>query len=67
MEPQAVGAPPPLSFHGYSRFCDHYCDWRAGSSPTMRQTHVVGEALLFDFGYEIRRSSYRMRKPHAAR
>ena len=27
--------------YGYSRFCDLYREWRAGASPTMRQTHVA--------------------------
>jgi transposase len=35
--------------YGYSRFCDLYRDWRAGISPTMRQTHVAGERLFVDF------------------
>src|SRR3954470_8558801 len=35
--------------YGYSRFCDLYRDWRAGSSPTMRQTHIAGERLFVDF------------------
>ena len=32
--------------YGYSRFCDLYRDWRAGISPTMRQTHVAGERRI---------------------
>jgi transposase len=35
--------------YGYSRFCDLYRHWRAGISPTMRQTHVAGERLFVDF------------------
>ena len=35
--------------YGYSRFCDLYRDWRAGISPTMRQTHVAGERLFVDY------------------
>jgi transposase len=35
--------------YGYSRFCDLYRSWRAGVSPTMRQTHVAGERLFVDF------------------
>jgi transposase len=35
--------------YGYSRFCDLHRDWRAGISPTMRQTHVAGERLFVDF------------------
>jgi transposase len=35
--------------YGYSRFCDLYREWRAGISPTMRQTHVAGERLFVDF------------------
>ncbi len=35
--------------YGYSRFCDLYRDWRAGISPTMRQTHIAGERLFVDF------------------
>jgi transposase len=35
--------------YGYSRFCDLYRVWRAGASPTMRQTHVAGERLFVDF------------------
>jgi transposase len=35
--------------YGYSRFCDLYREWRAGASPTMRQTHVAGERLFVDF------------------
>ena len=35
--------------YGYSRFCHLYRDWRAGISPTMRQTHVAGERLFVDF------------------
>jgi transposase len=35
--------------YGYSRFCDLYRGWRAGISPTMRQTHVAGERLFVDF------------------
>ena len=35
--------------YGYSRFCDLYRDWRAGISPTMRQTHLAGERLFVDF------------------
>jgi transposase len=35
--------------YGYSRFCDLYREWRAGASPTMRQTHVAGDRLFVDF------------------
>jgi transposase len=35
--------------YGYSRFCDLYREWRAGISPTMRQTHVAGERLFVDY------------------
>ncbi len=35
--------------YGYSRFCDLYRDWRAGISPTMRQTHVAGERMFVDY------------------
>ena len=35
--------------YGYSRFCDLYREWRAGASPTMRQTHVAGERLFVDY------------------
>lgn len=35
--------------YGYSRFCDLYRHWRAGISPTIRQTHVAGERLFVDF------------------
>ena len=34
---------------GYSRFCDHYGEWRRGVTATMRQTHVAGEKLFVDF------------------
>jgi len=35
--------------YGYSRFCDLYREWRAGISPTMRQTHAAGERLFVDY------------------
>jgi transposase len=35
--------------YGYSRFCDHYGEWRRKISATMRQTHVAGEKLFVDF------------------
>jgi transposase len=35
--------------YGYSRFCDLYREWRAGISPTMRQTHVAGDRLFVDY------------------
>jgi transposase len=35
--------------YGYRRFCDLYREWRAGTSPTMRQTHLAGERLFVDF------------------
>src|SRR5690348_15671409 len=35
--------------YGYSRFCDLYRDWRAGISPTMRQTHIAGERMFVDY------------------
>src|SRR6185437_1270547 len=35
--------------YGYSRFCDLYAAWRARLSPTMRQTHLLGERLFVDY------------------
>ncbi|HTI80938.1 MAG TPA: IS21 family transposase [Acetobacteraceae bacterium] len=35
--------------YGYSRFCDLYAAWRGRLSPTMRQTHPLGERLLVDY------------------
>jgi transposase len=35
--------------YGYSRFCNLYRAWGARLSPTMRQTHVVGEWLFVDY------------------
>ena len=52
-------APTPLSFHGYSRFCALSTATGARAARRrMRQTHVVGEALFFDFGYEISMCGY---------
>jgi transposase len=35
--------------YGYSRFCDLYAAWRGRLSPTMRQTHPLGERLFVDY------------------
>jgi hypothetical protein len=35
--------------YGYSRFCDLYAVWRGRLSPTMRQSHPVGERLFVDY------------------
>ena len=35
--------------YGYSRFCDLYAAWRGRLSPTMRQSHPVGERLFVDY------------------
>jgi transposase len=35
--------------YGYSRFCDLYATWRGRLSPTMRQTHPLGERLFVDY------------------
>ena len=35
--------------YGYSRFCDLYAAWRGCLSPTMRQSHPVGERLFVDY------------------
>jgi transposase len=35
--------------YGYSRFCELYQAWKGRLSPTMRQTHVVGERLFVDY------------------
>lgn len=35
--------------YGYSRFCELYRGFEEKLSPTMRQTHVVGEKLFVDF------------------
>jgi hypothetical protein len=43
--------------YGYSRFCDLYREWRAGASPTMRQTHVAGEPDGAADGSRLRGSS----------
>ncbi len=33
----------------YSRFCELYKAWQAGSEPTMRQVHKGGEKLFIDY------------------
>jgi transposase len=53
--------------YGYSRFCDLYRDWRAGISPTMRQTHVTGERLFVDFAGQTVRSPIRSPAPRGKR
>jgi transposase len=35
--------------YGYSRFCDLYAAWRGRLSPTMRQSHPLGERLFVDY------------------
>jgi len=35
--------------YGYSRFCDLHRAWKAGLSPTMRQTHIAGEKMFVDY------------------
>jgi hypothetical protein len=35
--------------YSYTRFCELYADWRKHVSPTMRQTHLAGEKLFFDW------------------
>jgi transposase len=35
--------------YGYSRFCDLSAAWRGRLSPTMRQSHPVGERLFVDY------------------
>jgi transposase len=35
--------------YGYSRFRDHYVEWRHGITAIMRQTHAAGEKLFVDF------------------
>ena len=55
--------------YGYSRFCDLYRDWRAGISPTMRQTHIAGERLFVDYAGDtvpvvIDRLTGKMRAAH---
>src|SRR3954452_11879891 len=35
--------------YGYSRFCDLYAVWRGRLSPTMRQSHPLGERLFVDY------------------
>ncbi|MFQ5973741.1 MAG: IS21 family transposase [Alphaproteobacteria bacterium] len=35
--------------YGYSRFCDLHRAWKAGLSPTMRQTHLAGEKMFVDY------------------
>jgi transposase len=35
--------------YGYSRFCDLHAAWRGRLSPTMRQSHPVGERLFVDY------------------
>jgi transposase len=34
--------------YGYSRFCDLYAAWWGRLSPTMRQSHPLGERLFVD-------------------
>jgi len=35
--------------YAYSWFCERYGDWRKSVTPTMRQTHLVGEKLFVDW------------------
>jgi len=35
--------------YGYSRYCELYRAWEARLSPTMRQSHVVGERMFVDY------------------
>jgi transposase len=35
--------------YGYSRFCELFRAWEGRLSPTMRQSHVVGEKLFVDY------------------
>ncbi len=35
--------------YGYSWFCQHYRRWAGRLSPTLRQTHVLGEKMFVDF------------------
>jgi transposase len=38
---------------GTSRFCDLYAAWRGHLSPTMRQSHPLGERLFVDYAGQI--------------
>jgi transposase len=39
----------PDSAYSYSRFCEHYQEWRRTLRRTLRQTHLAGEKLFVDF------------------
>lgn len=40
--------------YGYSQFCKHYQTWRGQLSPTMRQKHEAGEAMVDYAGLTMR-------------
>ena len=41
--------PGALDGFGYSWFCDLYREWVSRLKPTLRQVHIAGERLFFDF------------------